>query len=296
MAIWLPGFERAGSAKEAGGTMNGSPARFVCHTTEGFSRDPLGAARSHEWPPHLWVTLPSHPYSPRRKIQVVPLDRSAFALEHPAGTPETNKAGAVQVEIEGNAQDMAGLSFEDLDWLADEVIGPACAATGVDASQFIQGVGSATVSAGRSAQTRMSWVQWAVFHGICSHQNVPGNEHWDAGGLDLAHISARITGGSKGDDVTPDDIEAVAQRVTAYLANPQTNPGTIIDGGARNALAAVQVAVADPTSGVRAILLAQQGSGGVDPAALASQIVDAVGSELAAQVVTELGNRLGSKG
>ena len=192
MVRWLPGFERAGSKKEAGGTFNDSPKKFVCHTTEGFSRDPLAAAKHHTWPPHFWVTLPSHPYSPRRKIQIVPLDRSAFALAHPRNTPETNKAGAIQVEIEGRASSMHELSRADLDWLTDELIGPVCAAVGIDPARWIQGNPDVNSSYGANSVTRLSWKDWAQFNGICSHQNVPGNDHWDAGGLDLAYVSLRI--------------------------------------------------------------------------------------------------------
>lgn len=208
MGTWLDGFERiTPNPKAYAGTMvAGAPRRFVCHFTQGFSRDPASSAAGHPNPPHLWVSLPSHPYAPRRRVQVYDLEVSARALNHDRSDPETNKQGAIQVEIEGFSEDAAGLSAEDLDWLADQVIGPACAATGVDVSIFVQGVGDSNLAAGRTSATRMSWDTWRTFNGICSHQNVPGNDHWDAGGLDLAHISARLTGGAPAPVPLEDDM------------------------------------------------------------------------------------------
>lgn len=95
--------------------------------------------------------------------------------------------------------------------------------------------------------------------------------------------------------LTPDDVEAVAKRVTAYLANPQTNPGTIIDSGARNAIGAIHVGVNDPTAGVRTLvlqLLGRTSGSTVDPVSLAAAIADSLGDDIAGQVADELARRL----
>lgn len=180
---WIDGFERVSSAHGNGGSYVPNVVfRWIGHTVEGFSKDPAAQAAAHPTPPHCWVTLPSHPYSPRRRIQIVPLTRSAFALKHNRGDPETNKAGAIQVEIEGFSSGAAGWSTEDLDWLADQVVGPMCAEVGVDTSLWYP----------TNVVRRMSWGAWASYGGLCCHRNVPGNTHVDAP-IDLAYIAHRLS-------------------------------------------------------------------------------------------------------
>lgn len=181
--LWLPGFERCIGSHSSGGTyVAGVVYRWTGHTTEGLSRDPAGAARNHPTPPHCWVCLPSHPYKPRFRGQIVPLNRSAFALKHNAGDPETNKAGAIQVEIEGFSAQAASWSTEDLDWLADEVVRPMTEALDIDVS----------LTWPTSQVDRMPWPTWRLFGGLCCHRNVPGNIHTDAP-INLRHISSRLT-------------------------------------------------------------------------------------------------------
>jgi peptidoglycan hydrolase-like protein with peptidoglycan-binding domain len=57
----------------------------------------------------------------------------------------------------------------------------------------------------------MSDDDWTKFNGICGHQHVPGNSHWDPGAMDIKGLVALIkngTGGSGGggtqDPDTPD--------------------------------------------------------------------------------------------
>lgn len=204
--IWLPGFDRVQSAHGAGGSMvNNAPRRWTGHTTEGLSKDPHGAAARHLTPPHCWVCLPSHPYKPRTRIQIVPLNRSAFALKHNSGDPETNKQGAIQVEIEGFSKDAPAWSMQDLDWLADQVVRPMCEATGVRVAVIWNGSG------------RMSWSQWAAFNGLHTHRNVPGNTHTDAG-IDLAYISQRLVGSAQG-PTPPPEVAAMAGVFEAVAQN-----------------------------------------------------------------------------
>lgn len=190
--IWLPGFERVDSAHGKGGTMDAdAEPKWVGHATQGYSKDPAYQAAHHPTPPQIWCTPPSHPLSPRRRIQIIPLNRSGFALKHHPGDPETNKAGAIQVEIEGYSvnfdqlpdDDPMELTDEDLDWLATEVVEPMCKATGVNPSLYYR----------TDVVTRMDWHTWKSYNGLCMHRNVPGNDHTDAP-LDLAHISKVMVG------------------------------------------------------------------------------------------------------
>lgn len=101
--------------------------------------------------------------------------------------------GAIQTEIEGRAKDLHLLSDEDLNWLADK-FRPVLEHCGIDARRYIQGNADVAEAYGKRAETRLSAAQWRTFNGMCSHQNVPDNDHWDAGGIDLAYMSARMTG------------------------------------------------------------------------------------------------------
>ena len=199
---WLPGFTPANSAIK-GGSFTDEPPRFTLHTTEGFSADPLYQASVHPYPPHLWVTFPSHPFRPRMRIQIIDLDRSASALAHPAGTPETNRASARQVEIEGFAANMLHATDEDLDWLAHEVIGPCCEATGVPVGTYLD-----------STTGRLTWAAWAAFSGLHGHMHVPGNDHVDPGHLNITRLSQLLTGTAPAPEPTPhqedDEMSVIA--------------------------------------------------------------------------------------
>jgi hypothetical protein len=209
---WLPGFDRVKSSHGTGGSMvENAPRRWTGHSTQGISRDPWGQAAAHPTPPHCWVCPPSHPFAPKARIQIVPLNRSAFALKHNPGDPETNKQGAIQVEIEGFSQNFDGLPdsdpFEitqaDMDWIADYVVKPMCEATGVKPSITW------------NSNSRMSWNQWRAFNGLHTHRNVPGNTHTDMP-IDLAYISARLTGSSGS---VPPEVLAVAGQSEAVAQN-----------------------------------------------------------------------------
>lgn len=93
------------------------------------------------------------------------------------------------------------------------------------------------------------------------------------------------------DHVTPAEIETIAQRTVAYLANPETNPGTIIDAGARAALARLDVSVNDPTAGIRTMVAALRTGDGsnVDVDALAAGLAAELGPDLGAALVAALG-------
>jgi hypothetical protein len=196
------GFKKINGAKSGGTWLAGTKRKWVGHTTEGYSSNPEGAAARHPWPPHCWVTLPSHPYAPRQKLQIIDFDRSAYALAHPAGTPETNRAGAIQVEVEGFARETHLWSKNDLNWLADEVVGPMCQAAGVDPSHYLAtagaGDGISPPLASKASPLRVpgGWGGYYQLGGLSCHQHANDNDHWDQGKIDLAYIAARLGGGT----------------------------------------------------------------------------------------------------
>jgi hypothetical protein len=182
--LWVPDAERVASSLSGGSYLAG-PWRFVFHTIEGEpSADAFRRlAASHATPPHLWA-MPSADLL----LQTIPLNRSAYALARP-GSTQTNRLQAVQVELWGFAAKMAGASQATLNWLADRVLAPVARMVPINLDNVRPAGGEYCYGSG--SPCRMSAEEWARFDGVCGHKDVPTNDHWDPGGLNLAAIAAR---------------------------------------------------------------------------------------------------------
>jgi hypothetical protein len=183
---WVPGAEQIAHAKSGGLPYVEAPWRFVFHTIEGepSANGFRTLARGHASPPHLWA-MPSADLL----LQTVRLDRSAYALAHPSGTPETNRMCAIQVECWGFAKNMGAVPLEWLDWLAERVLAPVAAMVPINLTNVRATGGNECY--GTSSPCRMSADEWRQFDGVCGHQHVPNNSHWDPGRLDLDYIAWR---------------------------------------------------------------------------------------------------------
>jgi peptidoglycan hydrolase-like protein with peptidoglycan-binding domain len=172
--------------------MEDIPKRLVLHTTE-TDGGALAMAKSHPYPPQLWADPET-----KEKYQCISLDRAGYALARRTSV-QTNRAGAVQIEIIGRAATTQDWPTEWLDWLADEVIGPVCKVAGINHNHFkdFKGAGEGIVLATASSPIRMSEAEWMAWDGICAHQNVPTNDHWDVGNLNIQYIVARINKGAQ---------------------------------------------------------------------------------------------------
>lgn len=259
MKAWPDGFEvlatHPGGSWLPHGTGPGEALwAHTSHSTEGFSRNPRGAAGAHKTPPHTWVTLPSHPYAPRVKLALVPITRSALALRHPAGTPETNKARELQTEVEGFARDMAALSTYDLGWYLDEVLWPMADAAGdpglLERFRQTYDQGQGIVLASEASPIRVkegrAWYQTNELH---AHQHAPRNSHWDAP-YDLGFCSLRYIILTGKPDPTPDPEELTVADITAITAKLDAQAAQI--EAISSQLASVQRTVGDWMQGERA--------------------------------------------
>lgn len=189
MGTWLEGFERP-AFRHAGGTYVGddSPPRLILHTTEGGSVESNAAVMSGTGNYSHIVADPAA----RRAAQLVDLDRSATATKNRPGGVQTNRLNAVQVEIVWRAAEIRNLTSDELAWLGTAVVAPICKARG------IQPVGpprpfvgpEAGFIARPDAPQRMTYLEWARFNGVCGHQHVPENDHWDPGALDIDTVLA----------------------------------------------------------------------------------------------------------
>lgn len=172
--IWLDGFERVDGNDS--GPFADAPFRLVLHTTEGGSVDgAIGAFRTNNSWPHFTVDVVK-----RRKVQHLRLDRGGRALMNLPGGVETNRERAVQIELVGYAAHTQDWTDADLEWLALDVFEPIMAATGIGTDHPVF-VGADQSPASAHAKQRMSFEQWQTFAGICGHQHVPENDHWDPG-------------------------------------------------------------------------------------------------------------------
>ena len=104
------------------------------------------------------------------------------ALRNVSGGVETNRGGAVQIEIAWRSANIANLppamkeALNDLiDWIS--------AAKGIQ--KLSPPYFPENQAYGSGAPSRMSFQTWRDFNGWCGHQHVPENLHWDPGQIDI---------------------------------------------------------------------------------------------------------------
>ena len=160
-----------------------APWRGVVHTTE------TAGMPGYE----DGFTAPHLTYDPDTKAfyQHSEFDRVAHALLHPGGTIETNHMHAIQLEIiaysagwiadqSPHRQRVTDLDDADLAligafwrWVSDEF--------GVELAWYETPFRDARQ---RHQSNRMSESEWRSFNGLCGHNAVPHNTHWDPDDFD----------------------------------------------------------------------------------------------------------------
>ena len=189
MRDWLEGFDTSWTRQ--GGTYSGGNWRLVIHTTEGRSvAGALAAYGKSGCYPHFTVR-----YETNERFQHVPLSRSATAMRNLSGGVETNRLHAVQVEVVGMAAESHLWTPDELQWFAQYVVAPIREQVPFQlvAPRFV-GQESGTIAT-TTAPQRFSHAEWQAFNGVCGHQHVPENHHWDPGRLDVESI-LRYAGGA----------------------------------------------------------------------------------------------------
>jgi hypothetical protein len=179
MDFWYSGAKR--EAFPDSGRFVAGPYRLVLHTTEGGSYAGARAAYlKSKVTPHFTASYEGGQF---QCWQHVPLDKASSALEHRAGTVETNRQSAVQIEVVAYAAQP--------DWSAGLVSGVAgliawirqqCGVTSV-APPFLP----YPASYGKTA-VRMDPATWLVFDGVCGHMHVPFQDHGDPGAIPIEKL------------------------------------------------------------------------------------------------------------
>jgi hypothetical protein len=176
---FMDGVERV-VLEDAGPHVTGRP-KLCWHSTEGSTIEgAISAYRAKRASPHFTID-PARD----RIVQHISIFRAARALQHPAGTPETNRARTIQVEIVGVAAQMGRLSRDQLRsltrlarWIERNAGVPSTC--DVEFVPFPSGV-----------PRRLQGQRWLDYSGHHGHMHVPGNDHEDPGGLAVRELLAR---------------------------------------------------------------------------------------------------------
>lgn len=281
MDVWYPAAQRDLCPDGKWGATF-TPTRGVLHTTEsrgGYRPAGNGTYFGHQSFPHFTVS--------RGQVwQHIPLDRSARALANAPGGVETNRLGAVQIEVDWNAADAANLPDDTTTALA-ALVAWINTQTGIPAVWTGKGVHDYPPEGGHRLGRepwRMTFAEWTDFRGWCGHCHVPENDHGDPGRIP----TDRIFTNQEDDDMPLNDADKawITQAISAATTPiwQQLTPR----GGApiRD--------VVEQTLNAATVAATRTGAAPVDPAALAAAIAGTLGTDVAKKVSDELAKRLAS--
>jgi hypothetical protein len=167
-ALWHPDAVKVVFA-DAGSFASGAGHKIVHHTTEGGGISGAEAAYRANGgdAPHF-----TFDHDANVLHQHVPLNRASRSLKHPAGTPETNRAHAIQIEHIGFAASSGS-------WSSTAYGRIAALCRWIEANAGVPR--SCDVSFTNGAP-RLSGREFFQYAGHIGHMHVPGNDHVDPGG------------------------------------------------------------------------------------------------------------------
>lgn len=137
--------------------------------------------------------------------QHIALGKTAYALLHPKGTEETNHMGShcVQIEMVTYVGDQPKAGIVGNRGHLPEPLMRAVAGLVAEILEAVPDISlqapavnkwSAKGSFGPKAKQRFTVAEWREFNGICGHEHVPANAHWDPGELDIKGFIGLVTG------------------------------------------------------------------------------------------------------
>lgn len=180
--LWIPtgnhwGLTITKTRREDAGEFVAATPKIVWHTTEGTSFDGARAtlfANGDE--PHFLVSVDG-----RFVQQFIPLNRSSKSLRHPAGTPETNRAHCVQIEVCGFARDSQNWSEAKMERLAALAV---LIEHRVDVERHTH--------CSFQEPKRIAADHFARWSGHVGHVHVPNNDHVDPGHFRITDLFAKM--------------------------------------------------------------------------------------------------------
>lgn len=164
------------SLDSGAGDFTGGGMKMVWHTTESSltSVDAIvDVLHNNGGEPHFVLGKRADRFV---AVQMVPLNQSAKTLRHPAGTPETNRANCLQVEICGRAA-------ESDNWGLDIYQALANLTRLINTERRESGHRMVPWELARSFanDTRFSPAGFIAAEGHLGHKHAPNNDHWDPG-------------------------------------------------------------------------------------------------------------------
>ena len=198
MATWLgPPVEKYDYGTN-GGSWTRQPALICLHSTEGTGWTNYNGGSVA---PHFTIEPKSGEIH-----QHISMSHAARALAHPSGTPETNRAGVIQIEIIGTCDpshrgqsswnflpDMSDAQAANIGKLVD-MIRKAIPAIPLKVAAEFEPYPEPSYGSGHP---RMSTSAFAKAVGVLGHQHVPSNSHGDPGNIPID----KILGASGGEDM-----------------------------------------------------------------------------------------------
>lgn len=197
MRDFHPRAERV-DGRNAGSYTGGAP-KLLWHSTEGSTAEgAIAAYRSHGSWPHFTAEFRNGRF---KLFQHIPLSKAGRALEHAAGTGETNRNRVIQVEIVGFARDAPRFPDQLYAGLAD-------LARFIEKEFGVRPVARFAFQPPDRPGPRLSWGEWNRYSGHLGHQHAPFNHHTDPGKIKIERIltapkyaSRKIGQGDGGPDV-----------------------------------------------------------------------------------------------
>jgi hypothetical protein len=181
MQEWMPDVQHV---DRGGGTpvQNDGPTVVVLHTTETDNRASYSGNEPH-----------SEVDDDGSILQYISLAKTAKALyNYPGVGVETNRRRGriIQIELVNRAGNISDISDAQLDGLARFL-------RFVDGELPFAKAGPpqgwfGSEAASENAASRFSFEDWENFGGICGHQHVPENDHWDPGHFPLDRLLSRL--------------------------------------------------------------------------------------------------------
>lgn len=163
---WHPDARRVGVVAGIGPLQG--PHKIVWHTTEGYGLPSYSGSNPHFTLDPKTGTLYQHQ----------DVRQGARALQNLSGGVETNRQGAIQVELIGFASQTGSWTEQAYEHVAD-------LARWIEAHCQVKRECSVTFS---NTPHRMSASQWNSYNGHCGHQHVPENSHWDPGSFRINDV------------------------------------------------------------------------------------------------------------
>lgn len=215
MIVWYPQAVKK-VFPDAGSFVSGYSFKGILHTTEGSTATgAFSAYKKNNSAPHFTVHTDGVIY------QHLPIDKAARSLVNNPGGVETNRGGAIQLEVVGFASKP--------NWPPAQVIAMRALMRWIEAQTGIkpQGPGRLFATAYGQNYLRFTNNEWKTFNGWAGHCHVgDGNLHWDPGPIDITTL---LPTPSNGDIIVSINAEPIA-----VLTHESWGDGYIIvaaDGG-----------------------------------------------------------------